>query len=150
MGLLRLEFIDYSTDVDASAKDVFAFFKKLDQWTSWNSAVKSAAPKSTGEWGVGFKISFEPEFLPFPLVTKIIGYQEDRLIEWGIRTPIATLVHRFDFEPRGKNRCRVRHREYAEGLLAVLSRPMRKKIERFDRKLADDLQHAFTKPQKAS
>jgi len=145
MGLSRLELIDYSTEVEASAQDVFVFFKKLEQWPSWTSSIKSAAPKSRGEWGVGFQLSFVPEFLPFPLVTRVIHYEEGRRIEWGMRTPVASMVHRFEFQPLGENRCRVRHHEYAEGLFAILAWPLRKKIEMFDRKLADDLRDAFGK-----
>ena len=151
MGLWRLEFIDYSTEIDAPAEEVFAFFKNLERWSSWTSSVKSASAKSGGAWGAGFKIGFVPEFLPFPLVARIISYEEGRLIEWGIRTSAATLVHRFEFESLGTNRCRVRHHEYATGLLALLTRPMKGKIERFDRKLADDLRAAFkNRPKTAS
>ena len=145
MALLRLDFIDYSTDIDAPVEEVFAFFKDVEKWPSWTTAVKKSQRKSAGEWGVGFKLSFVPDFAPMPLNVKLTAYEEGRLVEWGIRSPVATLVHRFDFEPLDAGRCRVRHTEFAEGLLAILTRPMLGKIEQFDRQLADDFKAAFRK-----
>ncbi len=145
MALLRLEFIDYSTEIDAPVGEVFTFFKDVDKWTSWATGIKKAYRKPGGDWGVGFKLAFVPNFLPIPLDVTILDFEEGRLIAWGLRTTVATVVHRFDFEALEGDRCRVRHREYAEGLLAVLSRPLRRKIENFDRLLADDLQAAFRK-----
>lgn len=145
MALLRLDFIDHASDIDAPVEEVFRFFKELEKWPSWTKAIKKAYRKSEGDWRVGFKFGFEAELLPIPLEVKVIDYQEGRLIAWGIRNPVATLVHRFDFESVGEGKCRVRHTEYAEGLLAILTRPMRARIENFDRLIADDLQAAFSK-----
>jgi len=145
MALLRLDFIDYSTEIDTPAEEVFAFFKDVENWTSWATGIKKAYRKSGGDWGVGFKLGFVPVFLPFPLEVKVLDFEEERLVAWGLRTPVATMIHRFDFEPLDEGRCRVRHREYAEGLLAILTRPMRAKIEQFDRLLADDLEAVFKK-----
>ena len=145
MALLRLEFISESTEIDAPVHEVFTFFKDLEKWTSWATAIKKAHRKPGGDWGVGFRFSFVPMFLPFPLDVKVLEYEEGRRIAWGLRTPVATMVHRFDFESLGEGRCRVRQNEYAEGLLAVLTRPLRNKVADFDRLLARDLQAAFRK-----
>jgi hypothetical protein len=145
MALLRLDFIDYSTEIDAPVEEVFASFKEVEKWPSWTTAIKKAYRKSQGDWGVGFKLGFVPNFLPFPLEVKVLDYEEARLVAWGIRSPIATMIHQFDFEPLDAARCRVRHREYAEGLLAILTRPMLGKVEAFDRQVADDLKAAFRK-----
>ena len=145
MALLRLDFIDYSTEIDAPVEEVFTFFKDLENWTSWATGIKKAYRKPGGDWGVGFKLGFVPVFLPFPLEVKVLDFEEERLVAWGLRTPMATMIHRFDFEPLDEGRCRVRHTEYAEGLLAILTRPMRAKIKHFDRLLADDLQAVFKK-----
>lgn len=145
MGLLRLDFIDYTTEIEASAEEVFSCFKNIEKWPSWTTAVKRAYRKPGNTWAVGNKVGFVPFFMPFPVEAKVIGYEEGRLVEWGIRSAVATIVHRFEFEPVAEDRCRVRHQEYAEGLLAILSQPMKGTIEKFDRKLADDLKAAFLK-----
>ncbi len=143
MALLRLDFVDCSNEIDAPVEEVFAFFKEVDQWPSWATGIKKAYRKGGGDWGVGFKLGFVPDFLPFPLEVKVLDYEEGRLVAWGVRSPVATMIHRLDFEPLDGGRCRVRQREFAEGLLAILTRPMRGKVEAFDRRLGDDLQAAF-------
>jgi len=145
MGLLRLDFIDYTTEIEASVDEVFSCFKNIENWSSWTTAVKRAYQKPGNDWVVGSKVGFVPFFTPFPVEAKVLGYEERRLVEWGIRTAVATIVHRFEFQPVADDRCRVRHQEYAEGLLAILTRPMKATIERFDRQLADDLKAAFVK-----
>jgi uncharacterized protein YndB with AHSA1/START domain len=145
MALFRLDFIDYSTEIDAPVEEVFAFFKDVEKWPSWTTAIKEAGRKSDGDWGAGFKLSFKPDFAPASLDVKILDFEEGRLVAWGLRTPVGKLIHQFDFEPLDEGRCRVRHTEYAEGLFAILTRPMRGKIEQFDRQVADDFQAAFQK-----
>ncbi len=145
MALLRLEFIRESTEIDAPVQEVFTFFKDLEKWTSWASGIKKARRKPGADWGVGFKFSFVPFFLPVPLDVKVLEFEEGRRIAWGMQTPVATMVHRFEFEPLGEARCLVRQEEYAEGLLAILTRPLRGKVEDFDRLLAADLQAVFRK-----
>jgi len=145
MGLLRLDFIDYTTEIEASVDEVFSFFKEIESWPTWTAAIKRAYRKPGGAWGVGTKVGFVPDFMPLPVEAKVLGYEEGRLVEWGIRSAAATIIHRFEFQPVADDRCRVRHLEYAEGLFAILVRPMKGKIEAFDRKLADDLKAAFLK-----
>ena len=145
MALIRVDFIDYTTEIDAPVEEVFRFFKDLEKWPSWTTAIKKAYRKSEGDWGVGFKLGFEADLLPIPMEVKVIDFEEGRLVAWGMRSPVATIVHRFDFEPLDEGRCRVRHTEWAEGLLAILMWPMRGKIKDFDRLIADDLQTAFGK-----
>ena len=145
MALIRVDFIDYTTEIDAPVEEVFRFFKDVENWPSWTTAIKKAYRKSERDWRVGFKLGFAADLLPMPLEVKVIDFEEGRLAAWGIRSPVATMVHRFDFESLNEGRCRVRHTEWAEGLLAILTWPMRTKIEAFDRLLADDLQAAFKK-----
>ena len=148
MALIRVDFIDYTTEIDAPVEEVFRRFKDLEKWPSWTTAIKKASRKSEGDWQVGFKLGFEADLLPMPLEVKVIDFEEDRLVAWGIRSPVATIVHQFDFEPLNEGRCRVRHTEWAEGLLAILTWPMRAKIEAFDRLLADDMKAACEKAHK--
>lgn len=145
MAWPRLEFIDYVSDIDAPVEEVFRFFKDVEKWPSWTKAIKKAYRKSEGDWRVGFKLGFASDLLPMPLEVKVIEFEEGRRIAWGMRNPVATIIHRFDFEPSGDRRCRVRHTEYAEGLFAILTWPLRGKIEQFDRLIADDLKATFAK-----
>ncbi len=143
MGFPQLRFIDYTTEIEAPAEEVFSFFKKIEKWPTWAKGIRRAERKAGGDWGVGFELAFVPDFLPLPLRTRVLTFEEGRLIEWGIRSPLATIVHRFEFHPVDEKRCRVRHTEHAEGLLALVGILLKGPIERFDRGLADDLKAAF-------
>ena len=145
MSLLELDFIDMQVELDAPVEEVFAFFLQLERWSSWASGIRRAFRKSDHPWREGFRLGFVPDFLPVPIVTKVIGYEENRLVEWGMRTPAGSVIHRFEFEPMGDGRCRVRQVEAARGLPAILMRPLKGRIESFDRGLAEDLQEAVRK-----
>ena len=97
MGWLHLDLVDYTTEMDAPVQEVFAFFQKVEDWPTWTGGIKRSFRKQGMPWGPGLKLGFVPDFMPLPVVTKIIGYEEGRLIEWGIRSPLATIVHRFEF-----------------------------------------------------
>ena len=89
MALFRLDFIDYSTEIDAPVEEVFAFFKDVEKWPSWTTAIKEADRKSDGDWGVGFKLGFARTLRP-PLDVKILDFEEGRLVAWGLRTQVKT------------------------------------------------------------
>jgi len=150
MGLLRLEFVDETTEINAPVDAAFACFKRVEDWPSWARGIKSTRRASEGDWRVGFRFSFLPAFLPFPLQTKVIEYEEGRRIAWGLRSPAASIVHRFSFQPEGEGRCRVHQVEFAEGLLAILCLPLRRKIAAFDRGLALDFQRAVARQARQS
>ena len=143
MNLLTLEFIDCTSEINAPVADVFSFFKEIEKWSSWASGIKRAYRKSESDWGVGFKLGFVPDFAPVPIETRITDYVEGERIEWGMRTPVGKIVHRFEFQPLDEKRCRVRQTEIADGVFAIITRPLKGKIGRFDRSLAHDLEAAF-------
>ncbi len=145
MGLFQLDFIDCRTEMEAPVEDVFSFFQQVERWSTWAAGIKRAFRKSDGPWGTGFRFVFVPALFPMPLAVEVTGYEEGRLIEWGIRSSVATVIHRFEFEPMGEDRCSVRQTEFAQGVTAVLMRPMRQKIKDFDQRLATDLQDAIRK-----
>ena len=45
MALFRLDFIDYSTEIDAPVEEVFTFFKDVEKWPTWTTAIKEASDK---------------------------------------------------------------------------------------------------------
>jgi hypothetical protein len=145
MGGWTLEFVDERVEMDAPVEEVFGFFQQVERWPSWASGIRRAFRKSDGPWGKGFSLGFVPDFLPVPLAVRVLRYEEGRLIEWGVETRLATVLHRFEFEVRGRNRCALHQREEARGLAALLMRPLARKIGAFDRGLARDLQTAVRK-----
>jgi len=142
MAWLELGFIDMEVEVDAPVEAVFAFFRDVEGWASWASGIRRAFRTSDGPWGEGFRFGFVPDFLPVPMKPRVLRYEENRLIEWGVEAPAFSVTHRFVFQPAGEQRCRIRQTESARGLAALLMRPLRNRIESFDRRLAQDLEEA--------
>jgi len=145
MAWLELSFIDMEVTVDAPVETVFAFLLDVERWPSWASGVRRAFRKSDGPWGTGAQFGFVPDFLPVPMVARVLAYEENRLVEWGVRAPGFSVAHRFAFQPAGEGRCRVVQTESAGGLAALLMRPLRGRIESFDRRMARDLQTAVSR-----
>jgi hypothetical protein len=138
-AMARIDFIDATDDIDATAEDVFALLLDVDRWPTWATGVSRAWRRPRGPFRVGVRIGFVPRFLPVPIDVPVLEFEQDRRLVWGVRTPFFEMVHGFTIEPLPGGRCRVRHREHAEGLLALLTRPMAQWIRRFDRGLSDDL-----------
>ena len=143
MPLFRLDIINYVTEIEAPVEKVFNFFKEVEKWPSWASGIKRAYCKSTGQWQEGFRLVMAPSQMPINMELPLVTYKEGQTIAWGFISPVATIVHRFDFEPVNSNRCRVCHSEFAEGIFALTFRLMKKQIAEFDRQFADDLKAAF-------
>lgn len=142
---IHRDFTDFTNEIDASVEDVFAFFKRIEEWPSWTSAIRKAKRISDGDWRVGFRFSMNASFAPWiPLRITMLEYEEHSLIGWGVKYgPLLTVIHRFHFERLGRDRCRVRNHEFAEGPLAVLMPPLGGMIDRFDRTWAEDMEAYF-------
>jgi polyketide cyclase/dehydrase/lipid transport protein len=131
---------DFETEIDAPAEVVFDTMKDVGAWSSWTSAVKKAWARSEGPWRRGYKFVMKTIISAAPLPMTVYEYEEDRLIAWGVKNPLFTVLHRIHFEPLGEKRCRVRNHEFVEGPLAhIVGRLVGKRIDRFDRQLAADL-----------
>ena len=128
--------------VDAPVEDVFALVVDVDHWTDWTSGVVRSR-LLRGPLRLGAGLSFVPKFFPVPITAKVIGFEPNRLVSWGVRTPLATLVHSFSFEALDEGHTLVRHSEFAENLLALATYPLRDKIRAFDEGLSRDLQARF-------
>ncbi len=148
-GAVLIPISTFSADYNLGklAKD-----KKIEDWSSWTPAIKRSRRRGRKkEWGKGFKIEFVPSFAPAPIRAKVLEYEEGRKLAWGLRLPGTSVVHRFDFEPLDDGaRCRVRQREWADGIMGLLMRPLATSIEKFDRKMGNDLQAHFAGAAKAS
>jgi len=143
MALLHIDSIDHSSDLESSVEEVFGVFKDISQWPAWVSVLSAAAPLSQGPFRVGFRLEMTPTDLGRSIKTRILEYEENRVFAWGLRSPLASLVHTFRFEPLAADRCRLRHTEFSEGLLGVAAWLLRKKIYAYDRQWSEDFVKRF-------
>lgn len=143
MALLHIDSIDYTNELDAPVESVFATFKDIARWPEWVSVLSAAAPLSSGPLRVGFRLQMTPVDLGRSLTTSLLEYEENRVIAWGLRSRVASLVHTFRFAPISDDRCRLRHTEFSEGLFAIAAWLLRKKIYAYDRQWSDDFAKRF-------
>ena len=144
--MFHRDFTDFTNEIEAPVEEIFEFFKQIEKWPEWTSAIRKSRPVSPGDWRIGYQFSMNPGFAPFiPLRITIFEYEEHKRIGWGVRFPGLQVIHRFDFERLGANRTRVRNTEFADGLLAVFMTPLGGMIDSFDRKWANDMEARFRK-----
>ncbi len=139
----RFVYIDYTHELDVPASILFALLEDISGWPRWVRRIPWAEQLSDGPWRVGTRIRFKPDFAPAALSMTVFHHEKDRTVGWGLGRPgsiMGFIEHRFDFEPLGPARTRVRHREIAEGPLALLTWPMQPLVYRFNRDWADDLE----------
>lgn len=146
MARPRFVYIDYTNEVAATPGQAFAFLEDIARWPQWIRRIPKARDLKSGPWRVGHAIEFKPDFAPAPMKMHVFHYEKDRVLGWGLGRPGSlrgSIEHRFDFEPAGQGRCRIRHREIAEGPLALLTWPMQPLVHKFNRDWADDFVRAF-------
>lgn len=145
MALLHIDSIDHTNEIDAPVEEVFAVFEDIAGWPTWVSVLSEAAPLDTGPLRVGFRLQMTPTDLGRPVKTKLLEYEKNRVIAWGLRSPLASLVHTFRFDPIGADRCRLRHTEFSENLLGIAAWLLRKKIYAYDRAWSEDFIKRFAR-----
>jgi hypothetical protein len=123
----RRTWIDHTSELAASAETVSALLSDMDGWPSWTPGL-SAIRRKKSPLAVGSKFGMvlrmkgtPPVYLPCE-VTQL----SPKVIEWGGGLGSSVIRHRFEIEAVGPTRCRVRHLEYATGVLALLARPIEK------------------------
>jgi hypothetical protein len=135
---------DFVTEVEAPAEVVFATMKDVAAWSSWTRAIRKAWARSEGPWREGYKFVMKTSLSRLPLPVTVLELEENRLIGWGAKNPVVTVIHRIHFEPLGPARCRVRNHEFAEGPFAnLIGRLFARQIDRLDRQWAADLATRF-------
>jgi hypothetical protein len=135
-----VECTNFETEIEAPTEVVFDTLKDVGAWSRWTGAIKSARARSEGPWRVGYKFTMTTSIAPAPIPLTVYEFEENRLIAWGVRSPLCSILHRIRFDPLGPARCRVHHHEFVEGPLAgVVGRLFAQRIDRFDRQFAADL-----------
>lgn len=130
----RRTWIDHTSELAASAETVFALLRDIDNWPSWSPGLIALKRKDSGELRVGSRFVLVLKMKGAPktsLPCKILKLQPN-YIEWGGGFPGSMIRHRFEVSPITAQRARVRHVEYATGLLALLSLPVEKLAYRHD------------------
>jgi hypothetical protein len=145
--MLKRYYTDLVTEAEASARQAFRFFTRIEDWRDWSSVIAHARLLGR-DWEQSRFLVFMPRLPgaplpPVPLLVEILAYEPYRHITWGIRLPMASLQHRFSFVPVEDNRCRIHHEEWSEGALTLMLWPVGHWIRRFNDRFARELAAMF-------
>jgi hypothetical protein len=140
---LRRVWIDHTSELGTSAETVAALLRDVEGWPRWSPglrAIYKRGPLRVGSW---FVMMIKPPGAPLSPVPCQLLANQPNLIEWGGGAAGAEVRHRFEIEPLGANRCRVRQYEYATGWLALLTFPIERIAGRHDLAWSRELERRF-------
>ena len=141
-GGYRRTWIDHSSDIPASMRDVYELLVDLDRWPSWVPGITAIHRKGRGKPAVGdrFTIMLKPAkwHPPLPIPCRMFRLEPSHL-EWGGGLPGSEVRHSFALTELGPKKTRVRQIEYATNLLAVLARVAEPGIYKHDLRMQNAL-----------
>jgi uncharacterized protein YndB with AHSA1/START domain len=124
-GGYRRTWIDHSSDIPASVRDVYELLADIDRWPSWVPGVAAVHRKERGRIAVGdrFTMLVKPAAWhpPLPIPCRVLRVEPTH-IEWGGGLPGSEVRHSFALTELAPKKTRVRQIEYATNVLAVLAR----------------------------
>jgi hypothetical protein len=144
-SMLHRDWIDLTLEIDTNPDALFALLSDLDGWQGWTPGLVAIWRNKKKEVAVGTHFAM---VLAFPVLRRIVlpcqvyVWRPDRL-EWGGGFLGARVRHRFELERLPDGRTRLRHVEYATGLLALLFRPFEAFAHRHDRTWSETIQTRF-------
>ena len=141
----RRTWIDHTSELAADADTVFALLRDIDGWPSWTPGLVALRRKGSTPIQVGtpFTLVLKSGAAPqIPLPCKVLKLSP-LYIEWGGGFKGSMIQHRFEVTPVSSQRCKVRHVEYATGLLALVTLPIEKLAYRHDRAWSRAIEKRF-------
>ncbi|HMJ14483.1 MAG TPA: SRPBCC family protein [Polyangiaceae bacterium] len=121
--------IDETVDVGTNADTLYALLKDFDAWPEWTPGLRALKRDRKEPLRVGAKFVMVIGRLSLPC--QVFAYGPSRL-EWGGGLGPSIVRHSFELTPVDAAQCRLRHLEYATGVLAALALPMEKALGAYD------------------
>lgn len=141
-GGYRRTWIDHSSDIPASLRDIHELLADIDRWPSWVPGLTAIHRTERGRPAVGdrFTMLLKPAkwHPPLPIPCRLLRL-EPTLIEWGGGLPGSEVRHSFALTELGPKKTRVRQIEYATNLFAVLARIAEPGIYKHDLRMQNAL-----------
>ena len=120
----RRTWIDQEIDVDTDADTLYLLLSDIGRWAEWTPGLRAIKRLGRGPVAPGTRFVMVMEGpgpgLPLPCV---VYHNTPRHLEWGGGGLGSCIRHRMELTPLGPERTRLRHVEYATGLLAVITWP---------------------------
>lgn len=140
--MFKRVWIDETVEIKTNASTLFALLKDFDGWPSWTRGLKAIQRNKDEPLVPGTR--FTMVFGALRLPCQVYEYGPERL-EWGGGLPGSIVRHSFEITPIDGGRCRLRHQEYATGVLALLTLPLEKAIYAHDHRWTTTICERFSR-----
>ncbi len=143
--MLTRYYTDATTDLPVTARQAWKFFSAVDDWKDWCSVIRFVK-RPAGQWREGGFFLFVvdlPGMPPAPLPVTVLEVEPEKKLVWGVKTPLGSIKHRFNFIDLGDGRSRIHQEEWSDGGATLLMWPMGRLINRFNTQMARELEAMF-------
>lgn len=142
----RRTWIDLALEVETDADTLYLLLSDIRRWPDWTPGLRAIKGLRAGPVVLGSRfvmvMAGPGPGLPLPCV---VYENSPRRLEWGGGGLGSCIRHSMELEPLGPGRTRLRHREYATGLLAVLTWPVAGLAEAHDRRWSEAIAARFAR-----
>lgn len=131
----RHTWIDHEIEVDTDAATLYRLLADIDRWPEWTPGLRGIRRLGRAGYAPGTRFLMVMEGpgpgLPLPCV---MYEHTPQHLEWGGGGFGSCIRHSLLLTPLGPARTRLRHREFATGLLALATWPLRAAAAAHDRR----------------
>lgn len=140
----RHTWIDHEIEVAVAADTLYLLLSDIDRWAEWTPGLRAIKRRGKSAYGPGTRFVMVMDApgpgLPLPCV---MYENTPRRLEWGGGGLGSCIRHSLELTALGPDRTRLRHREYATGLLALLTWPLRDAAGAHDRRWSEAIVARF-------
>lgn len=143
--LTRRTWIDHTCEVNVSAETLYALLSDVDGWPNWTPGILAIKRRGEGFIAPGSRFTMHlrhPKLGVLKLPNVMYDNQPLR-IEWGGGGFGSVIRHFMELTPIDANHTRLRHVEYATGLLALFTLPFEKFAYDHDLHWSDTIRARF-------
>ena len=121
----RDTWIDHTSILNTDAETLYQLLADIKGWPQWTPGLRTIwyRGKSFPKKGSYFLMLLEVPLIGRLIIPNVVYQNDPHRIEWGGGLLGSTIRHSMEIAPIDGNKTQLRHREYATGLLAILSRP---------------------------
>ena len=137
--------IDYTVEVDTGRAALFELLRDIQGWPAFTPGLRRIKALGRGPIDVGSRFNMVIKIPGYPVIVfpcKVYELNQNRM-EWGGGGWGSVIRHGFEMEALDEERTRLRHFEYATGLLALFCLPFEKAAYRYDRGWSEAIRQRF-------
>ncbi|HEX5361573.1 MAG TPA: hypothetical protein VFW49_10865 [Fluviicoccus sp.] len=141
----RDTWIDRTSDIRTDLDTLYALLSDLDRWPEWTPGLRAIVRRGKGVAAPGdafLMVLDAPVIRALPLPCTVYR-NEPNYLEWGGGALGSVIRHSLELTAIDANTTRLRHVEYATGLLAVLTRPVARLARGHDMRWSDAIEARF-------